>query len=79
MTDSKGITSLIGSKLVIIGGGKFCRVFLRTIEMDNFIDQTPLILGVADKKFHAEGIEYAREKGIYTTDDVQRSLQPQGA
>ena len=63
--------SLKGSNIAIIGGGNFCRVFLQIMACEDLIDQMPNILGVADKNKQAEGIEYARQKGIFTTDDYR--------
>lgn len=65
------MTSLKGLKIAIIGGGSFCKVFLQTINNETFIDQSPVILGVADRNIHAEGIKYARGKKIFTTDDYK--------
>ena len=69
------MTSLKGLNIAIIGGGNFCKVFLQTINKETFTDQSPVILGVADKNMHAEGIEYARQKKIFTTNDYKEFFQ----
>ena len=69
------MTSLKGLNIAIIGGGNFCKVFLQTINKETFIDRSPTILGVADKNMHAEGIEYARQKKIFTTNDYKELFQ----
>jgi len=60
------------SNIAIIGGGKVCKAILQMILSESFRDQKrSKILGVADKNDHAEGLEYAREKGIFTTNDYR--------
>ncbi|MFC1867033.1 PAS domain S-box protein [Thermodesulfobacteriota bacterium] len=63
--------SLKGSNIAIIGGGNFCMVFLQIIASEHLIDQRPTVLGVADKNDDAEGIDYARQEGIFTTNDYR--------
>ncbi|MBN1848304.1 MAG: PAS domain S-box protein [Deltaproteobacteria bacterium] len=72
------MTSLKGLKIAVLGGGSFCKGFLQTIHSELFMDQTPVILGVADKNIHAEGIEYARQKKIFTTDDYKELFRLKG-
>ena len=55
------------SNLAIVGGGKACKAILQIFLSENFIDQRPKILGVAGSNDQAEGIRYAKEKGIFTT------------
>jgi PAS domain S-box-containing protein len=62
---------LKGLNIAIVGGGRFCRVFLQAINNEDLIDQAPAILGVADKNMNAEGIVYARENKIFTTNDYR--------
>jgi PAS domain S-box-containing protein len=56
-------------KLAIIGGGKRCRSLLEAIYNVDPQDPKPAILGVADKDPTAVGLLYAKERGIYTTDN----------
>lgn len=65
------IDSLLKSKLAIIGGGGFCRVFIEFLLSGDFNGKHPEIIGVADVNPDAKGIVYAREKGIYTTSDYK--------
>lgn len=59
------------ANIAIIGGGKFCRIFLQFLLDEGFRFEKPVILGVADSNLQAEGVAYARENGIYTTPDYQ--------
>ena len=52
-------------------GGKVCKAFLQIILSDRLSDQGVNILGVADGNEQGEGMEYARGKGIFTTDDYK--------
>jgi PAS domain S-box-containing protein len=63
------IKSIFGSNIAMVGGGKFCKLFLQLLYSDLLRDQRPSILGVADIKSRAKGILYAKEKGIFTTRD----------
>jgi len=66
------IETLLDSKLVIIGGGRCCKIFLDTIFSENLNQKRPVILGVADKNLESPGIAYARELGLFTTDDYKQ-------
>ncbi len=55
--------------VAIVGGGHFCRQLLELLFSEYFSDRPPRILGVADPDEKAEGIRYARKKGIFTTTD----------
>jgi len=64
-----------GSNIAIIGGGMVCKEILQIIFSDNFKGQRPNILGVADIDDSAEGLKYARKKGIYTTDNYKELFE----
>lgn len=57
--------------IAIVGGGKFCKQLLELLLSDCFPGKKPEILGVADIDDQAVGIHYARQNGIYTTDDYR--------
>jgi PAS domain S-box-containing protein len=66
------IETLLDSNIVIIGGGRFCKIFLDTIFSEDLNQKRPVILGVADKNPESPGIAYARELGLFTTDDYKQ-------
>lgn len=55
----------------IIGGGTRCRELLTAIFSESDPAKRPTVLGVADKDSQAVGLELARQKGIYITDDYR--------
>ena len=63
--------------IAIIGGGKRCKVLLQTLLREDSEGKQPSILGVADINDRAEGLVYAKQQGIYTTNDFRElfSLQ----
>ena len=65
------INILDQTPIAIVGGGRFCRQLLELLLSNQFSDRQPKILGVADPDDQAEGLRYAREKGIYTTDNLE--------
>jgi len=65
------INILDQTPIAFVGGGRFCKQLLELLLSDQFSDRQPIILGVADPNDQAEGVQYAREKGIYTTDKVE--------
>jgi PAS domain S-box-containing protein len=65
------------SKVAIVGGGKVCKAILKIVFGKNF-PQKADILGVADIDEHAEGLEYARKKGIFTTLDYKDFYELEG-
>jgi len=69
------ITELLKSKMAFVGGGQFCKRFLQLFYSEDFQDQHPAIMGVADLNSHAEGVVYAKEKGINTTSDYRELLR----
>ena len=54
------------SKIGIVGGGNFCKAFLRFL-FENDAVARPEIVGVADINQDAPGLRYAKSKGIFTT------------
>ncbi|MCP3953760.1 MAG: PAS domain S-box protein, partial [Desulfobacterales bacterium] len=66
------------ANLAIIGGGKFCRIFLQFIADAQFQIAKPTILGVADRDKLAEGMQYASENGIFTTDSYEDLFSLEG-
>ena len=60
---------LQNSKIAIVGGGRVCKAIIKIVLGENFTEQKLNILGVADIDDKAEGLIYAREKGIFTTLD----------
>ena len=65
------IDNLLGSNIAIIGGGRFCKHFLQYLYDRTFIDSSIKVLGVADINPSAEGLQFAKEKRIFTTDDYR--------
>ncbi len=61
------LDKLLQSNIAIIGGGNFCKKLLRLIFSETFKYRRPKILGVADINNQAEGLNYARRMGIFTT------------
>jgi PAS domain-containing protein len=57
------------SNIAIVGGGKFCKIFLEFILNSDFGGRRPTVLGVADENENAEGFQYAQSLGIFTTND----------
>ncbi len=56
-------------KVGIIGGGRRCKALLEAFFSEPDVEKRPEILAVADKDAQAAGLQYANEKGIFTTDD----------
>ena len=61
-------------KIGIIGGGQRCKALLESIFKGKEGGVRPDILGVADTNDQAVGLRYAREKGIFTTNDYRDLL-----
>jgi PAS domain S-box-containing protein len=68
-------TELLKSNMAFVGGGQFCKRFLQLFYSEDFQDQHPKILGVADLNSCAEGMVYAKEMGINTTSDYRELLR----
>ncbi|NVM24766.1 MAG: PAS domain S-box protein [Desulfobacterales bacterium] len=62
---------LENSNIAIVGGGRVCKAILEIILGENFVGQRLNIAGVADINDEAEGLVYARDKGIFTTLDYR--------
>lgn len=58
----------------IIGGGQTCCFFLGLSYDNPFPSFNFNVLGVCDRNPNAEGIQLARQMGIYTTDNLQELL-----
>ncbi|MBW2076004.1 MAG: response regulator [Deltaproteobacteria bacterium] len=65
------------SKVAIVGGGKVCKAILKIVFGKNFPRKID-ILGVADIHEHAEGLVYAKKRGIFTTLDYEDLYRLQG-
>jgi PAS domain S-box-containing protein len=63
--------NLINANIAIIGGGRFCKLFLQYLFDNELTDQHPRILGIADIDSRAVGLLYAQKKGIFTTTDFK--------
>jgi PAS domain S-box-containing protein len=68
------IKRILGSNIAIVGGGRFCKLFLELVLSDLFKNRHPSILGVADLDDRAEGLVYAKQQGIFTTRDYRDLL-----
>ena len=62
---------LENSNIAIVGGGRVCKAILEIMLGENFVGQRLNIAGVADINDEAEGLVYARDKGIFTTLDYR--------
>jgi len=62
---------LQNSNIAIVGGGRVCNAILEIVIGENFLKQKLNISGVADINDKAQGLTYAREKGIFTTLDYR--------
>ncbi len=65
------IENIQNLKIGIIGGGKRCKALLEALFSEQDAQKRPEILGVADNAPGAVGLQYARENGIFTTDDYR--------
>ncbi len=63
------------AKIAIVGGGRFCKIFLNKLFSKYVSEERPQILGVADVNPGADGLVYARSLGIFTTDDYRDLYQ----
>ncbi|MGD8990589.1 MAG: PAS domain S-box protein [Desulfobacterales bacterium] len=62
---------VLNSNIAIVGGGHICKNMLELLLSDHFEDCRPTIMGVADTNAQAEGLVYAKERGIFTTGDFR--------
>ena len=58
-------------KIALLGGGQRCKAFLQVILNENFDEKKPEILGVATINERDMALQYAKDKGIFTTSDVK--------
>ncbi|MBC2712538.1 MAG: PAS domain S-box protein [Desulfosarcina sp.] len=72
------IHNLENTRIVIVGGGRFCDKLLRHLFSDHFKGRHPTVLGVADLNDQAAGISYARSMGIFTCSDYREICQLEG-
>jgi len=68
------VAELLKSNIAIVGGGRFCKRFLQLFFSEDFKDQHPKILGVADRNSLGKGVLYARKMEIFTTTDFRDLL-----
>jgi len=62
---------LLGRRIAIIGGGRYCARLLELIAGDEFPGPRPEVLAVADPDPAASGIQTAQRMGIRTTTDYR--------
>jgi PAS domain S-box-containing protein len=58
-------------KIALLGGGQRCKAFLQVILSEDFDEKKPEILGVVDINERDMALQYAKDKGIFTTSDVK--------
>jgi two-component system NtrC family sensor kinase len=58
-------------KIAIVGGGKACKFFLELLQTDYFKSLDINLIGVCDIDPEAEGLQMAKQMGIYTTDNFK--------
>jgi len=66
------------SNIAIVGGGRVCKAILEIVLGENTIGPKLSFLGVADIDDKAEGLIYAREKGVFTTLDYKDLYEIKG-
>ena len=69
---------LCGSQLAFVGGGNFCRTFIKFFQENEWSCDKPLFRAVADVNPNAPGMQYARELEIFTTTDYRELYQLPG-
>jgi len=62
---------LENSNIGIVGGGRVCKAILKIVLGEDVSNDKMNILGVAEIDGKAEGLVYARKKGIFTTSDYK--------
>ncbi len=65
------IQELLGPRIAIVGGGRFCLRFLETICKSQLYSLHPQVVAVADINPNAPGLVYAATQGIHTTTDYK--------
>jgi PAS domain S-box-containing protein len=68
---------LNNSSIAVVGGGRVCKAMLKIVMGKNF-HQKMAILGVADINDQAEGLVYAKKKGIFTTSNYRDFFDIEG-
>ncbi|HHP7235180.1 MAG TPA: PAS domain S-box protein [Desulfobacterales bacterium] len=76
--EKTNIENLLEANIAIVGGGRFCRIFLEYLYDRNFMDRSPKLLGVADTNLEAEGVRLARKLGAFTTTDYRELYDLEG-
>jgi len=66
------------SNIAIVGGGRVCKAILEIVLGENTIGPKLSFLGVADIDDKAEGVIYAREKGVFPTLDYKDLYEIKG-
>jgi PAS domain S-box-containing protein len=69
---------LPNSNTAIVGGGRVCKAFLETVQGRHSASKKLNIIGVADINDKAEGLVFAKSKGIFTTTDFRDLLTIRG-
>ncbi len=69
---------LCGSQIALVGGGNFCRTFIRFFLENELSCAKPRFRAVADVNPNAPGMQYAKELGIFTTTDYRELYQLPG-
>ena len=64
--------------VAIVGGGEACRNLLQVLDANRLSRLRIKILGVADTDPVAPGLRYARELGLFTTNDMHRLSDLEG-
>lgn len=72
------INILDQTPIALIGGGQFCKKLLSLFYADHFSARKPRVLGVADPDDQAEGIRYASNLGIFTTQNYETLYRKKG-
>jgi PAS domain S-box-containing protein len=65
-------------RVAIVGGGKACCNLLQVLDADRLSRLKIKILGVADFDPEAPGLRYARELGLFTTNDIRNLADLEG-
>ncbi|OGP62803.1 MAG: hypothetical protein A2V65_11345 [Deltaproteobacteria bacterium RBG_13_49_15] len=65
------IKLLRNSNVALIGAGRIGKAFLQIILGSNFTGQNIRVLGVADIRESADGLVFARKRGIFTTSNFR--------
>ncbi|MGD2036294.1 MAG: ATP-binding protein [Desulfobacterales bacterium] len=61
------LDKLLKSNIAIVGCGNFCKKLIQLLFSEPFKDDHSTILGIADTNSEAEGMVYAKQRGILTT------------